>query len=623
LNSRLRIEMSSFPGSHDDKHRAESVGSVLVMNKSAPMKDATLARHKAAFGLWFLVHQTLEDVVIRGRRSGTPFPRALDQRMRVLFFFLLASFGLATHSIHPAYAADLPPAGPPELVLRAGEAPTGLFGSVTFDATGTFVAVETFQRLIVFDLTWNTEVRRISFKSPASMRRTVFSHHRREAFVEDGDTILECALEGTQPCKAIAGNTFAGGAIAVSGDDRWLAYLDHQHIPTLLDLKNGTRVPIGGLGMDRDDLARVWGLAVFSSDSKFLAVARGRAEALIFRLEGRPHLDSRWPLFGTAVDLGFNAEQRLLACVLVPTLDASKAPDSFRVLNVTDRKMVVPETKGYSPQLVRNATAVVFKFNANPALPAQTDLQVLPFSSKRITTITHLVALSFRTYVSSDAKKAVYSDAASNAVFARDLGSAQPPTILIGAVSSVFDVDFIAGTDTLFAHDIGTRLWSLFAGVPTTVAAELEFSADGKLGAYFPLQHNETSQELWTFSVTVPVPDWVKKVIDEWTVPAGLISGPLFRAINKAGRTWGSGFTPKVIWSIVREGAASCGLAGLAPQDLRRTCARLCHQAGGELEQIQFLLGHISIETTERYLGCKQHFQNAVNDAVGLEPGGS
>jgi integrase len=122
---------------------------------------------------------------------------------------------------------------------------------------------------------------------------------------------------------------------------------------------------------------------------------------------------------------------------------------------------------------------------------------------------------------------------------------------------------------------------------------------------------------------TVPVPDWVKKVIDEWTVPAGLTSGPLFRAINKAGRTWGNGFAPKVICSIVREGAASCSLAGLAPHDLRRTCARLCHQAGGELEQIQFLLGHISIEPTERYLGCKQHFQNAVNGAIELEPGGS
>jgi integrase len=42
-------------------------------------------------------------------------------------------------------------------------------------------------------------------------------------------------------------------------------------------------------------------------------------------------------------------------------------------------------------------------------------------------------------------------------------------------------------------------------------------------------------------------------------------------------------------------------LATIAPHDLRRTCARLCHQAGGELEQIQFLLGHVPIQTTERY----------------------
>jgi integrase len=54
----------------------------------------------------------------------------------------------------------------------------------------------------------------------------------------------------------------------------------------------------------------------------------------------------------------------------------------------------------------------------------------------------------------------------------------------------------------------------------------------------------------------------------------------------------------------------------------RRTCARLCHQAGGEPEQIQLLLGHVSIETTERYLGCKQRFQNAVNDVIELDPAG-
>lgn len=42
--------------------------------------------------------------------------------------------------------------------------------------------------------------------------------------------------------------------------------------------------------------------------------------------------------------------------------------------------------------------------------------------------------------------------------------------------------------------------------------------------------------------------------------------------------------------------------------------------AGGELEQIQFLLGHVSVQTTERYLGCTQRLSSAVNDCIGIEP---
>ena len=84
--------------------------------------------------------------------------------------------------------------------------------------------------------------------------------------------------------------------------------------------------------------------------------------------------------------------------------------------------------------------------------------------------------------------------------------------------------------------------------------------------------------------------------------------GPVFRAINKAGRVWGDGMSPKVLWDVVRAAAGRAGIEKLAPHDLRRTCARLCHLAGGELDQIRFLLGHVSIQTTERYLGANSDY---------------
>lgn len=47
---------------------------------------------------------------------------------------------------------------------------------------------------------------------------------------------------------------------------------------------------------------------------------------------------------------------------------------------------------------------------------------------------------------------------------------------------------------------------------------------------------------------------------------------------------------------------------------------RLCHAAGGEMEQIQFLVGHVLVQTTETYLGCKQRLRGAVNDRIGIKP---
>ncbi len=119
---------------------------------------------------------------------------------------------------------------------------------------------------------------------------------------------------------------------------------------------------------------------------------------------------------------------------------------------------------------------------------------------------------------------------------------------------------------------------------------------------------------------TVPVPDWVKELLDQRTQAASINTGRVFRPVTKAGTVWGTGMTEKVVWHVVREYATTAGITTLAPHDLRRSCARLCHAAGGELDQIQFLLSHVSIQTTERYLGCKQRINAAVNDRIGIEP---
>ena len=119
---------------------------------------------------------------------------------------------------------------------------------------------------------------------------------------------------------------------------------------------------------------------------------------------------------------------------------------------------------------------------------------------------------------------------------------------------------------------------------------------------------------------TVPVPKWVKETLDVWLTAAGIESGPLFRCVCRAGKLWGHGISEKTVWHVVKKTAVSINIPRLAPHDLRRSCARFCHDLGGEHEQIQFLLGHVSVHTTERYLGCTQRLSSAVNDCIGIEP---
>ncbi len=118
---------------------------------------------------------------------------------------------------------------------------------------------------------------------------------------------------------------------------------------------------------------------------------------------------------------------------------------------------------------------------------------------------------------------------------------------------------------------------------------------------------------------TVPMPTWTKNALDAWTSVASVAEGSLFRPITRADQVYGDRLSEKVVWQMLKPYVARIGVPHVAPHDLRRTTAKLCRAAGGELEQIQMLLGHSSVQTTERYLGTKQDLAHAPNDGIKLK----
>jgi integrase/recombinase XerD len=113
---------------------------------------------------------------------------------------------------------------------------------------------------------------------------------------------------------------------------------------------------------------------------------------------------------------------------------------------------------------------------------------------------------------------------------------------------------------------------------------------------------------------SVPVPPWVKMAIDDWLSASSFTSGRLFCAISRHGKIVGRTISEQAVLDNVRQYGKQIGLDNIRPDDLRRTCAKLCRSRGGQLEQIQLLLGHSSIQITEQYLGPTHALNDAPND---------
>lgn len=111
-----------------------------------------------------------------------------------------------------------------------------------------------------------------------------------------------------------------------------------------------------------------------------------------------------------------------------------------------------------------------------------------------------------------------------------------------------------------------------------------------------------------------------------WAVAANVTDGCVFRPVNRGDRLSGEAPSEKVVWQLIRPDAVAASVPGIAPHDCRSYAecsivaepARSCAARPVELEQIQLLLGHASVQTTERYLGTNQDLVNAPNDGIKL-----
>jgi site-specific recombinase XerD len=115
---------------------------------------------------------------------------------------------------------------------------------------------------------------------------------------------------------------------------------------------------------------------------------------------------------------------------------------------------------------------------------------------------------------------------------------------------------------------------------------------------------------------TIPMPSWAYSALAIWVSAAGITEGVLLRSLARG--EMGQSMSEQAVADVVHEYSAAIGYP-VAPHDLRRTFAKLCHTSGGAIEQIQISLGHSSIMTTERYLGCKQDLKNAPADLIGMD----
>lgn len=113
----------------------------------------------------------------------------------------------------------------------------------------------------------------------------------------------------------------------------------------------------------------------------------------------------------------------------------------------------------------------------------------------------------------------------------------------------------------------------------------------------------------------VPISESLATAIARWSELLQQDSGRILRSLGR-NRQPGDSITTTALYYIVQKRGDLIGKPDLQPHDLRRTYAQLGYEAGIPITQISTLLGHASIETTQRYLNLDLDLDTTVSDFI-------
>lgn len=118
---------------------------------------------------------------------------------------------------------------------------------------------------------------------------------------------------------------------------------------------------------------------------------------------------------------------------------------------------------------------------------------------------------------------------------------------------------------------------------------------------------------------TVPLPGWASAAVQEWLTAAGITSGRVLRQVygERQGHMLGERLGADGLWKIVQGYSERLGVR-FSPHDARRTAATLAYKGGARERSIQAMLGHSSVQTTEKYLAGLLVMEDPAGDRTGI-----